>query len=250
MILCIDIGNTNIVVGIAKDNEIQNTFRFVTNTRLTSDEYYQKIMISCGSIDIDGAIISSVVPSLEKEFIDLFKRYYNINPIIVAPGLKSGIKLKIENPKSLGADLLCDCVGAVSKYGSNVLIVDLGTASKFLVINEKSEFIGASIAPGIKSSLNSLVADAALLSSITIQTPKNALGKNTTECIQSGIIFGYASLVDGLINRIKKEVNESLKVILTGGLSSLIKDSLESTYTYNKDLLLTGLLVLYNKNKQ
>lgn len=252
MLLCIDIGNTNIVLGLVKDKKIMETYRFVTNPNLTSDDYYHKIKLTCENkldANIEGIIISNVVPALDVVFCELAIKYYHIEPIFVGPGIKSGLKLKIENPKSLGADLLCDMVGAVSKYKSPCIIVDLGTATKFLIVNEAKEFIGASIAPGIKGALRSLVSSAALLSETPLVMPSSVIGLNTTTCIQSGVVYGYASLIDGMITKIKNELNLiDLNVILTGGLAKVISKALTTSYNYDPNILLEGLIILYYKN--
>lgn len=249
MLICFDIGNTNIVLGIVDNDTIKETYRFVTNANLTSDEYYQKVKGILENITIDGVIISSVVPSLDMVFDLMIKKHYNVNPIFVGPGIKSGIKLKIENPKSLGADLLCDAVGAVNKYLAPVIVVDLGTATKFIVVNERNEYLGGAIAPGMNGSLNSLIASAAKLSHTALVKPDNVIGNDTITCIQSGMIYGTASMIDGMLDRIKEQLSiDNLKVVLTGGLSPLIKDCLKSEVIFNPNILLEGLIYLYNRN--
>lgn len=249
MILCFDIGNTNIVLAVVNNDKIINTYRFVTNASLTEDEYYQKIYSVIKDIKIDGVVISSVVPALDITFETMIKKYYNIKPLFIGPGIKSGLKLKIENPKSLGADLLCDAVGAVYKYGTPTIIIDLGTATKFIVVNDNNEYLGGAIAPGMNGSLNSLIANAAKLSHTALVKPKNVVGNDTTTCIQSGMIYGTSSMIDGMVNRIISELNlVNPKIILTGGLSNLIKDSLTIDVVHDPNILIEGLIYLYNKN--
>lgn len=247
MVLCIDIGNSNIVLGLKNDNE-WTTFRLVTNTNLTSDEYYYRIK-EFVKVKLDGVAIASVVPSLDRIFKELFRKYYSLEPLFIVPGIKSGMKLKIEEPKSLGADLLCDAVGASIKYSYPVMIVDLGTATKIIVVNENNEYVGGMIALGIERSLEALISSAAKLSHTSLEKPANVVSNSTTTCIQSGLIYGTASMIDGMIERSKKELNfTNCPVVLTGGLSILIKDCLTIKTHYEPNILLDGLYHLYKKN--
>lgn len=250
MIILVDIGNTNIVIGVAKENEIVETYRMSTDTSLTTDEYAGKLRgFGIDKIDVKGVAISSVVPQLDHVFTALFEKYYNKKAMLIASGIKSGLKLKIDNQKQLGADLLCDCVGAYEKYPGDLLVVDLGTATKLLAVNKNKEYLGGAIAPGIISSLNSLVASAAKLSSINLAIPSKTIETETTRCIQSGAIVGHACMINGLLTKMKKELNSTeVTVILTGGMSYLIKDLLEHEYKYEPNILLEGLLFIYNKN--
>lgn len=250
MIVLVDIGNTNIVIGIAKDNEIVDTYRISTDASLTSDEYAGKLKgFGIDKKDVEGVAISSVVPQLDHVFENLFQKYYNKKALVVASGVKSGLKLKIDNQKQLGADLLCDCVGAYEKYPGDLLVVDLGTATKLLAVNKNKEYLGGAIAPGILGSLNSLVASAAKLSNINLAIPPKVIETETTRCIQSGALVGHACMINGLLTKMKKELNSNdVKVILTGGISYLIKDLIEHEYYYEPNILLEGLLNIYNKN--
>lgn len=249
MILCFDIGNTNIVLCIAKNKKIINTYRFVTNASLTEDEYYHKLQPIVKDIKVEGVVISSVVPALDIVFEQMIKKYFNIKPMIIGPGIKSGLKLRIEAPKTLGSDLLCDAVGAVNKFGGPVIIVDLGTATKFIVVNDKEEYLGGAIAPGMNGSLNSLINNAAKLSHTALAKPDNVIGNDTTSCIQSGMIYGTASMIDGMVNKTIKELGlPNVKVVLTGGLAILIKDVLTIDYIYEPLILIEGLIYLYYKN--
>jgi type III pantothenate kinase len=249
MILCFDIGNTNIVLGIVENKKIINTFRFVTNATLTEDEYYHKIQNVTQGIKIEGVIISSVVPALDNIFNIMIKKYFNISPLFVGPGMKSGLKLKIEVPKSLGSDLLCDAIGAVTKFGGPVIIVDLGTATKVIVVNDKNEYLGGAIAPGMVGSLNSLIDSAAKLSHTALVKPEKVIGNDTTTCIQSGMIYGTASMIDGMVNKSIEELKlDNIKVVLTGGLADLIKDVLTIKFVHEPNILIEGLINLYYKN--
>lgn len=252
MILLIDIGNTNIVIGIY-ENSIKKTFRCVTNSLLTEDDYFHKIDALIKNIEpnyqIDGAIISSVVNNLDKVFQRMILKYYNINAKIVGPGLKSGLKIKLENPKQLGADLLCDAVGAYELFKSTSIIIDMGTATKLIVVNKNKEFLGGVICAGLKGSLDSLITTTSKLSAPTIELPQNVIGNETLSCIQSGIIYGHIAMLEGLVKKIKKELNEEkVLIILTGGYANIIKEKLDLDYIYDENLLLEGLINIYFKN--
>lgn len=249
MILCFDIGNTNIVLGIVENKKIINTYRFVTNASLTEDEYFHKLQPIVKDINVEGVVISSVVPALDVIFDQMVKKYFHVKPMLIGPGIKSGLKLRIEAPKTLGSDLLCDAVGAVNKFGGPVIIVDLGTATKFIVVNDKEEYLGGAIAPGMNGSLNSLIQNAAKLSHTALAKPDNVIGNDTTTCIQSGMIYGTASMIDGMVKKTIEELNlPNVKVVLTGGLATLIKDVLTIDYIYEPLILIEGLIYLYYKN--
>lgn len=249
MILCFDIGNTNIVLGIVENKKIINTYRFVTNASLTEDEYFHKLQPIVKDINVEGVVISSVVPALDVIFDQMVKKYFQVKPMLIGPGIKSGLKLRIEAPKTLGSDLLCDAVGAVNKFGGPVIIVDLGTATKFIVVNDKEEYLGGAIAPGMNGSLNSLIQNAAKLSHTALAKPDNVIGNDTTTCIQSGMIYGTASMIDGMVKKTIEELNlPNVKVVLTGGLATLIKDVLTIDYIYEPLILIEGLIYLYYKN--
>ncbi len=247
MILLIDIGNSNIVFGYADKNKVLKTFRLKTFVDKTSDEYYLLMKSFLDSYQIEDVIITSVVPIATSALKKLFKTYYNIDTKIVGPGIKTGVQLKVDDPKSVGSDMICDCVGAMRKH-SEAIIVDLGTATKYIYVKNNT-FYGCSIAPGISVSMKAMVSKAALLPDIELQTPKKVLGTNTISCMQSGVMFGFASSVDGMIYRIKEEINnENINVIATGGLSKVIIPLCKNQIEIEENLTLNGLLEIYNKN--
>lgn len=248
MVLLFDVGNTNIVLGFVENNKIVSTYRYLTTTNLTEDEYYNKFQAVLANQKIEGIAISSVVPQVDQVLISMCDKYFHVHPLVVGQGVKSGIKIKLENPKQLGADLLCDAVGAKARYNGASIIVDLGTATKFIVVNEKNEFLGGAISPGIMSSLNGMIRSAAKLSDIGLTSPNRIIGNDTQSCIQSGVIYGFASMIDGMVDKIQKELNEEVNVIVTGGLSKYILDVIHTPYYYLPNILLEGLLVIYNKN--
>ena len=247
MILLVDIGNSNIVFGFSDTKTLSNSFRLKTFTDKTSDEYYLLIRSFLNSYDITDCIISSVVPIVTSALKKLFQTYYNIDAKVVGPGVKTGIQLKVDDPKSVGADMICDCAGA-SKLYNEAIIVDLGTATKFIYYKNNT-FYGCSIAPGVAISMKALVSSAALLPNVELICPKKVIGTNTVSCMQSGVIFGAASQVDGMITRIKEEINNhNIPVIATGGLSSLIVPLCMHNILREENLTIEGLLEIYKKN--
>lgn len=250
MLLLFDVGNSNIVLGKVENKKIISTYRFITSSSMTEDEYYHKFKEIIGNDRIKGIAISSVVPQLDNILSIMCKKYFSITPLLVSTNLNSGLSYKIDNPSELGADLLCDAVGALNKYpNENKIIVDLGTASKFIVVNKNNEYLGGAISPGLLKSLDSLINSAAKLSDVAMGVPGKVIGSDTKSCIQSGMVYGFASLVDGMIQKIKNELNdENTKVILTGGLSCYVKDILTTDFEYDSDILLKGLLSLYYMN--
>ena len=247
MVLLVDIGNSNIVFGFSDKKTISNTFRLKTFTDKTSDEYYLLIRTMLNSYEIEDVMISSVVPIVTSAFKKVFQSYYGIDAKIIGPGVKTGVSLKVDDPKTVGADMICDCAGALPFY-NDVIIVDLGTATKYIYFKNQT-FLGCSIAPGVSISLKSLVSSAALLPNVELVTPKKAIGTNTISCIQSGVVFGAAAQVDGMIDRIIEEIhNPNIPVIATGGLSRLIVPLCKHKIYQKDNLTLDGLLKIYKKN--
>ena len=247
MVLLVDIGNSNIVFGFSNKQTISNTFRLKTFTDKTSDEYYLLIRTMLNSYEIEDVMISSVVPIVTSALVKVFQSYYNIEPKIIGPGIKTGVQLKVDDPKTVGADMICDCAGVLGDY-SEVILVDLGTATKYIHM-KNGTFLGCSIAPGVSISLKSLVSSAALLPNVELVTPKKAIGTNTIACIQSGVVLGAAAQVDGMIDRIMEEIhNTNVPVVATGGLSRLIVPLCKHDIKQKDNLTLDGLLEIYKKN--
>lgn len=248
MVLLVDVGNSNIVFGLSNGESVLKNWRLKTFTDKSSDELYILIK-SLIDEKFDDVMLSSVVPVVTSSLTKLFIKYYNITPMILGPGVKSGVMLQADDPKSVGADMICDVAGAARNYDKSI-IIDMGTATKYIYQN-KNTFMGVAIAPGVSISMKALVNSAALLPSIELQTPPHVLGHNTISCMQSGIIYGAASQVDGMISRIKEEINEpDIKIVATGGLAKLIVPLCKHEIVYNEALVLDGLLAIYNKNKQ
>ncbi len=253
MILAIDIGNTNIVLGGFENDKLEFVARIATNPNKTEDEYATKIrsILSLHNVDtsvVGGAIISSVVPPLTSVVKRAIKLIYNIDALIVGPGIKTGINIHCDNPASVGADLICACVAAHYLYGSPSLIVDMGTATKIMVMDKSGSFIGVSIIPGVNIALKALASGTAQLPQISLDAPKSVIGKNTVDCMKSGVVFGNASLIDGMIDRFNEEMGDNLPVYGTGGLAATILSHCKHEITLDADMVLKGLNILYNKN--
>lgn len=255
MILAIDIGNTNIVMGGFVDGELSFVTRIATNPNKTEDEYATKIksilaLHQVDKHDIEGAIISSVVPPLNHVMQKAIKIVYGVEPIMVAPGLKTGINIVCDNPSTVGADLIVACVAGHHLYGSPCIIVDMGTATKIMVVDKNGAFIGVSILAGVSISLKALSSGTAQLPQISLEAPKSAIGKNTIDCMQSGAVYGNAAMLDGMIDRFNEELGTELPVIATGGFSSIIVPHCKHNITLDENLLLKGLYILYQKNNK
>ncbi len=258
MIICIDIGNTNIKYAIYDKDELKVSFRVSTDFKRTSDEYGEQIigMLDIKGIkvkDIVGGIVSSVVPSLDYTIDKMCEIYLHIEPLHIAPGLKSGLNIRCDDAREVGADRIVNCVSAIVGYGDGtpMIVVDFGTATTFNIISENNEFIGGVIAPGIKGSLDSLVNGTAKLPRVEIEAPKSIIAKNTVTNMQAGIVFGFAGLVEYIVKRIKKELKVPVvKTIATGGFSNIISKEIEGIDVVDKLLTLKGLKYLYDLNTQ
>jgi type III pantothenate kinase len=254
MLLVIDIGNTNIVFGVYEDDTLINHWRLSTSIQKTVDEYaillnsllyFEKIKLS----QIDSAVISCVVPPLLIPFEIICRKYVGIRPILVEPGIKTGMPILYENPSELGADRIVNAISGYEKYKRALIIVDFGTATTFDYITPKGEYVGGAIAPGIMISLEALFERASKLPRVELIKPKSIIGKNTVYAMQSGIIYGYVSLVDGIVKRMKEEVKTDPYIIATGGLASLIYKESETIDEVDEFLTLRGLKMLYERNK-
>lgn len=253
MILTIDIGNTNIVIGGFKDDNLTFVARIATNPSKTEDEYATKIKSVLTLHDVDknevsGVIISSVVPPLNSIIKNAVKMVYSLDAIMVGPGVKTGINIVCDNPASVGADLICDCVSAYNLYKGPLLIIDMGTATKMMIVNKEGSFIGAVIIPGVNIALKALTSGTAQLPQISLEAPSSVIGKNTIDCMRSGVVYGNASMIDAMIDRISEEFGEKLNVIVTGGLSPTIVKHCTHEYTLDEHLILKGLNIIYKKN--
>ncbi len=256
MIICIDIGNTNIKYAIYDGDVLKLSFRVATDLKKTSDEYGEQLtgMLESQGVktsNVTGGIMSSVVPSLDYTIDKMCEIYLHIKPLHIAPGLKSGLNIRCDDAREVGADRIVNCVSAIVSYGENkpMIVVDFGTATTFNIISENNEFIGGVIAPGIKGSLDSLVNGTAKLPRVEIEAPNSIIAKNTITNMQAGIVFGFAGLVEYIVKRIKREMKRSdIKTIATGGFSTVISKEVECIDVVDKLLTLKGLKYLYDLN--
>lgn len=256
MILVIDVGNTNMTIGVYDGEELKATFRMMTETPRTSDEFGVTLtaLLHTRGIEpamIEGSIIGSVVPDVMYSLVRGVERYIGAAPLVVGPGIKTGIKLITENPRNVGADLIVDAVGAYEKYGGPVLVIDFGTATTYSLISEKGEFFACAIAPGIRISFEALWSKAAKLPEVEIKKPKSILAQETVSNMQAGLVYGQIGQTEYIIEKMKEESGlEDLLVVATGGLGRLISDETDAINIYDSSLTLDGLLLLYKKNKR
>ena len=254
MILTIDIGNTNIVIGGFVGDELGFVARLATDAARTEDEYSVSILqiLDLHSVrreDITGAIVASVVPPLNTVIKRAVSFLFDKEPLFVGPGIKSGIGIQCDMPSSVGADIIAAAVAAHYVYGSPALIIDIGTATKMSVVNKKGAFVGTSIIPGVMMGLNALADMTAQLPKISLEVPPSVIAKNTADCMRSGVLFGNASMIDGMIDRINEEFGEELSVIATGGMAQAIIPLCKHEIRIDPQLVLRGLNILYHKNK-
>jgi type III pantothenate kinase len=255
--LVIDVGNTNIVFGVYDGKKLIYDRRIATDKEKTSDEYgmlfdqffkHDNIEIE----DIDDIIISSVVPTLMHTLPAMAQRYFNIVPIVIGPGVKTGMNIKYDNPKEVGADRIVNAVAAYEKYGGPVIIVDFGTANTFCYVNKEGEYLGGVITPGISISAEALFLRTAKLPKVEITKPEKVIGKNTITSIQSGLIYGFAGMIDYIIDKMIEEMNQSkedVMVVATGGFANLISAETKNIKVVDKYLTLEGLRIIYERNK-
>ncbi|NNG07125.1 MAG: type III pantothenate kinase [Desulfobacteraceae bacterium] len=255
MLFCIDIGNTNTVFGVTEKNQVREHWRVRTEKDATADELgilirnlFKSTEIEMS--DITHVIISCVVPPLLNAFEEFAHRYFNITPMIVGPGLKTGMPIHYDNPKEVGADRIVNAVAAYEKYHTGLVVVDFGTATTFDCVSEEGAYMGGAIAPGVTISCEALFQEASKLPRVEIfAKPKNVIAKDTISSMNVGIIYGYAGLVDGIVNRIKKEVGHNLTVVATGGLASLICEESETIEHVEEFLTLEGLMIIHKRNR-
>ena len=254
MILAIDIGNTNIVVGCIDKEKIYFTERVSTIWTKTELEYAIDIktildIYHINRSDIEGAIISSVVPQITFAARLAVQKILKKDAMIVGPGVKTGLNILLDNPGEMGADRVADAVAALAQYPVPLVIIDMGTATTISVVDDKKHYIGGMIMPGVQISLDALTSRASQLSGINIEEPKKIIGKNTVDCMKSGILYGNAAALDGIIDRIEEELGQKFTVIATGGMSRKIIPHCKRKMILDGDLLLKGLQIIYDKNK-
>ena len=255
MLLAIDIGNTNIVLGCIKDDEILFKARIATDRTRTSDQYGVEIknMIEAfgGSVSqIEDCIISSVVPPVFNSVRTGVVKVIGKQPLVVGPGLKTGLNIHVDVPSQVGSDRIVVAVAALAEYKAPLILMDLGTATTIDVVEPENRYLGGVIFPGVKVSLDALTSRAAQLPAISLDKPKAVVGKNTVDCMRSGMMFGTAAMIDGLVDRIEEELGHSSTLIATGGMAQFITPLCKRKIILEKDLLLKGLNLIYKKNKR
>ncbi|NOZ13459.1 MAG: type III pantothenate kinase [Acidobacteria bacterium] len=255
MLLAIDIGNSNTTLGVFRNHTLVFNFRLTTRIGQTMDEYgiFVRNLLSLAGIEretLEGMVVASVVPPLDDVIETMAKKYLNLSPLFIRPGVKTGLALNVESPSDVGADRIVDCVGALSRHKPPFIVVDFGTATTFDAVSEKHEFLGGAIAPGLKISAESLFQKAAKLPEVPFQKPDMAIGRNTVTNIQSGLFFGYVGLVNEILSRMKRELGSESKVIATGGLASVIVPESGLIDFLDENLTLEGLRVLFEKNHE
>jgi type III pantothenate kinase len=253
MIFVVDVGNTNIVLGVYEGKSLLHHWRLSTDRSATADEYgimiYNLFQISGIRVEeIEGVIISSVVPPLMFTLEQLSTKYLKKTPLIVGPGIKTGLNIRIENPREMGADRIVNAVAGIELYGTPLIIVDFGTATTFDYIDEAGHLLGCSIAPGIGISMEALYQHAAKLPRIELVHPKTTVGRNTVTSMQAGIVFGFAGQADGIVDRMREEFALTAKVVATGGLAELISAESKTIQIVNPLLTLQGLQIIYERN--
>ncbi|MDQ6800773.1 MAG: type III pantothenate kinase [Acidobacteriota bacterium] len=250
-LLVVDVGNSNVVLGIYRDDDLIGSWRLATARERTSDEYgiLTRLLIGDSASSLDGAIVSSVVPPLNGAFAAMIQQHFGIEALFVEPGVKTGIAIHVDNPQEVGADRIVNCVAAFERYGGPSIIVDFGTATTFDVVTANAEYVGGVIAPGVGISAEALFARASRLPRVDIRRPPTVIGTNTVVNMQSGLYFGYLGLVDGILARMKSELPPLKKILATGGLATLLAPDSEYIEEVRDDLTLEGLKIIYDRNR-
>lgn len=254
MLLAVDIGNTNIKFGIFDGSELIKTLTISCIKNKTADEYSVDIyslirVMGIHRVDLDGCIVSSVVPTVTKRICDAVRDLLDIEALTVGPGVRTGLNIRIEDPSTLGADLVAACVAANAEFPAPCIVISLGTATVMCVIDKDKAMIGGPIAPGVMISLNALTGNAALLISVALEAPESVIGNNTDRSIRSGVVWGTACMIDGMIDRIEKELGADCSIIATGGMANSIIRHCSHDIVIRDDLIMQGLRMIYEKNK-
>jgi len=254
MLLAIDIGNTNVVLGVFEGERLRESWRIGTKASITADEYavIVKDLFAFSGIDfrqIDGIIISTVVPPLLSIMTEMSRKYFKIEPMVVTSELKTGITLSYENPREIGADRIVNAAAAFRLYGGPLIIIDFGTATTFCAVTANGEYLGGAITPGVKISAEALYQRAAKLPRVELTRPRTIIGRDTVSAMQAGILYGYAGLVDGIVERMKRELSPDARVIATGGLAELVTPEARSAIEVRPNLTLEGLRFIFDANR-
>jgi type III pantothenate kinase len=253
MLLVLDVGNTQAVLGVYEGNDLRVSWRISTDIRKSSDEFWVILRSLFRESDLDtrsinGVCISSVVPPLQSMLEEVCERYFKTRPIVVEPGIKTGLSILYDNPREVGADRIVNSVAGINLYGGPLIIVDFGTATTFDAVSAKAQYLGGAIFPGIGIAAEALFQRTAKLPRVELVAPKTVIGKDTASSIKSGLIFGYAEMVDGMVRRIRKEMEGVPKTIATGGLARIISEHSREIESVEPLLTLVGLRIIYEKN--
>ncbi len=253
MILAVDIGNTNIVLGCIEDDRILFEARMATDLIKTSDQYCAELKSILGLFDaeiarIEGSIVSSVVPPVLNSFRTAIRKLTGRDCLVVGPGIRTGLNIRMDNPAEVGSDLIVAAVAGIARYGMPLLLVDMGTATTITAVDRSGAFVGGCICPGVKISMEALTGRTAQLPGIALDEPKRAIGKNTRDCMQSGIMFGAAAMLDGLLDRMERELGGEVNVVATGGIARFVVPLCRRKIVLNRGLMLEGLNLLYKQN--
>ncbi|MFH1002714.1 MAG: type III pantothenate kinase [Chloroflexota bacterium] len=254
MLLVIDIGNTNVTLGVFADDELRATWRIATGIHRMADEYAVLLLSllrerGLEATDITKVAVCSVVPPLTAIFEELCERYCHVSPLVIRAGVKTGVRIRMDNPAEVGADRIVDAAAAHHLYGGPVIITDFGTATTFDTVSREGDYLGGAIAPGVNTAAESLFMRAAMLPRVELIRPERAIGTNTIAAMQSGLVFGYVGLVEGIIARIRKELGQKARVVATGGFAGLIARETPVIDVVNADLTLVGLRLIYLMNR-
>lgn len=253
MILAVDIGNTNIVLGCIEDDRILFEARMATDLIKTSDQYCAELKSILGLFDaeiarIEGSIVSSVVPPVLNSFRTAIRKLTGRDCLVVGPGIRTGLNIRMDNPAEVGSDLIVAAVAGIARYGMPLLLVDMGTATTITAVDRSGAFVGGCICPGVKISMEALTGRTAQLPGIALEEPKRAIGKNTRDCMQSGIMFGAAAMLDGLLDRMERELGGEVNVVATGGIARFVVPLCRRKIVLDRGLMLEGLNLLYKRN--
>jgi type III pantothenate kinase len=254
MLLAIDVGNTNITFGVFDGNKLKATWRSATGVHRVSDEYASFIINmlrhrEISNKEIKDAVLCGVVPPLVTTFDELFKNYFDVTPLVVGAGVKTGIRICMDNPREVGADRVVNAVGAYKLYGGPAIVIDIGTAITFDTVSKEGDYLGGAIAPGIAIAMDALFNRTAALPRVDLTYPKKAIGTNTVSAMQSGIFFGYVGLIEGVVAKIKEEMDGDAKVIATGGYADLLAEQTKAIQIVDRDITLVGLRYIYEMNR-
>ena len=254
MLLAVDIGNTNIILGVFDGAELKATWRVATGVHRMPDEYASLILDlfdrrGLAASQITDAVLCSVVPPLIGVFEELCQRYLKVSPLVVEVGVKTGVQICMDNPREVGADRIVNAVAAHQLYGGPVIVIDFGTATTFDVVSEEGDYLGGAIAPGIAIATEALFTRTAVLPRVELTHPKRAIGRNTVAAMQSGIVWGYVGLIEGIVARVQQELTSKAKVVATGGYAELLAQETSIIEAVNPDLTLIGLRLIHEMNK-